>query len=212
MREMNRFCGFGSRHCFLGYAAIPALVFILSIRSLPAQFMVLPTNLTYLAQRADIIVQGRVTEVRHECLPGYPNIPTVLVTLQVEKTLRGSTGSTYTFREIFLGLRSREGKQSYVVGQRLFLFLPSPSQYGLSSPVGIEQGRFHIAGGSAGGAMIANEHGNAGLFKDVERDANRAGIQLTRNQSRLAATKGGPVALDEFVGLVKSLTALPRIK
>ena len=136
-----------------------------------------------------------MTSVKHTHLAGYPNIPTVEVTLNVERSLRGLSGATYTFREVYFGLRSREGKQGYSVGQSLFLFLPSPSQYGLSSPIGIGQGRFHIAGDSAGGARLANEHGNSGLFRDVERDAVRAGKQLTPNQRKLASDQtrsGGP--------------------
>ncbi len=210
MRELNRFHGFRLRHVL--HSAIPAVVFLLSVYSLPAQFMVRPVNLTYLAQRADVIVQGRITQVSHERLPGYSNIPTVKVTLEIESSFRGVAGKQYTFREIYLGLRAREGKQGYQVGQQIFLFLPTPSQYGLSSPIGLGQGRFHIAAKTAGSAMIANEQGNAGLFKNVEQDAAKAGVRLTRSQSRLTTTKGGPVSLDEFVSLVKSLTALPRIK
>jgi len=212
MREKNPFCVFCSWHRIVLYPSMPVLLFILSASPLLAQFMVQQVNLAYLAQRADIIVQGRVTAVRHESLPGYPNIPTVAVTLNVEKTLRGPEAGTYTFREVFLGLRSREGKQAYEVGQQLFLFLPAPSQYGLSSPVGIGQGRFHVARDSRGNAMVVNEHSNAGLFKDVELDATKAGIRLTRSQSRTAAANGGPVSLDDFVSLVRSLTTLPRIQ
>ena len=103
--------------------------------------------------------------------------------MSVERSLRGLPGKTYTFREVSLGLRSTEGKQAYRTGQRLLLFLPSPSQYGLSSPIGIGQGRFHIAVDAAGSAKLANEHGNAGLFRDVERDAVKAGKQLTHGST-----------------------------
>jgi hypothetical protein len=194
------------------FALCLAVACILAFRPLQAEFIVRPVNLAYLAQRADVIVQGRVTGVSHESLPGYPNIPTVKVTLTVDDTLRGATGKTYTFREIYLGLRAKEGKYGYAVGQHLFLFLPSPSQQGLSSPIGIGQGRFHIAGDTAGGALVVNEQNNAGLFKNVEQEAVKAGMRLTKNQSRLAATESGPVSLNEFVSLVKSLTALPRIQ
>ena len=212
MRESNRFHRFRWQQVSL--FMMLTLAFILSVCSLSAQVMVRQVNLAYLAQRADVIVQGRVTQVSHERLPGHPNIPTVKVTLEVEKSLRGASGDTYTFREIYLGLRSREGKQGYVVGQQVFLFLPAPSRYGLSSPVGMEQGRFHVARGTTGGAsaMVANEYGNAGLFNNVEQDATKAGVRLTKSQSRLTTTKRGPVPLDDFVSLVKSLTALPRIK
>ncbi len=212
MREMNRFCDFYLRRVLVR-TGVPALVFLLSICTLPAQFMVRQTNLAYLARRADVIVQGRITKVSRESLPQYPNVQTVVVTLKVEDMVRGPAGSTYTFREILLDARSKEGKQGYAVGQQVFLFLPLPSsQYGLSSPVGIGQGRFHIARDSAGSGIVVNEHGNAGLFKNVEQDATKGGMRLSRSQMRLAATRSGPVSLDEFTALVRSLTKLPRIK
>ena len=194
------------------YLAGALLACALTAVPLPAQFAVRPVNLAYLSQRADVIVQGQVVNVRHKPLPGYPNVPTVEVTLNVERSLRGTAGKTYTFREVYLGLRTNDGKGTYRKGQRLFLFLPAPSQYGLSSPIGIGQGRFHIAAAAAGGAMLANEHGNAGLFRDVERDSLRAGKRLTTEQKKLASVPRGPVHLEEFVSLVKSLTALPRIQ
>jgi hypothetical protein len=191
---------------------ITVLIFMLSPDSLQAQFMVQPVSLAYLAQRADVIVQGQVREVLRESLPGYPNIPTTVVTLDVENMLRGKTGKTYTFREVYIGLHPQEGKQTYVAGQRLMLFLPSPSQYGLSSPVGIGQGRFHIGYNARGSAIVANERGNAELFKDVKQSATNAGMRLTPGQLRVASTERGPVALDEFVSLVRSLASLPRIQ
>jgi len=212
MKENNTVRVMRFRKTVTRYFAAAVLVCILSASSLPAQFAVRQVNLAYLSQRAEVIIQGQITSVKHTHLAGYPNIPTVEVTMNVERSLRGLPGRAYTFREVYLGLRSREGKQGYTVGQRLFLFLPSPSQYGLSSPVGIGQGRFYIGADSAGSAKLANEYGNAGLFRDVERDAVRAGKQLTTDQRKLALTRRGPVPLEEFVSLVRSLTTLPRIQ
>ena len=193
------------------YLAALAAVLV-AISPLQAQFMVLPVNLTYLTQRAGIIVQGRVTEVRYEGLPGYSNIPAVEVTLAVENMVRGPAGSTYTFREALMGLQPKTGKLGYQVGQRLFLFFLARSPYGLRSPIGMEQGRFHITKDPSGSEMIANEWGNAGLFKNVEQDASKAGSQLSTSQMRIATTPRGPVALDDFVSLVRRLTSLPRIQ
>ena len=212
MNERNPIRFVRRRKAIALYLKAAALVYVLSAAPLPAQYAVRPVNLAYLSQRADVIVQGQITSVKHEPLPGYPNIPTVRVTLSVDRALRGLPGRSYTFREVVLGLRTPDGKQAYKTGQRLFLFLPSPSPYGLSSPVGIGQGRFRIAVDAAGNAKLANEHGNAGLFRDVERDAVKAGKQLTTGQRKLASTKSGPVQLEEFVSLVKSLTTLPRIR
>ena len=78
---------------------------------LDAQFLTRQVDLEYLTRRAEIIVQGTVTDVRHESLAAFPNIPTVAVTLQIEDVLRGTISGTYTFREVFLGLRARKAKR-----------------------------------------------------------------------------------------------------
>jgi hypothetical protein len=212
MEKEARSCIFQRRPLTAVRLGIAVAVIFLSVFPLAAQVMVRQVSLAYLAQRADVIVQGRVSSVRHEPLPGYSNIPTVAVTLDVEKMIRGPEGGTYTFREILLGARPKEGKQSYRVGQRLLLFLPSPSRYGLSSPIGIQQGRFHISRDGRGKTTIINEFGNAGLFKNVEQALNRAGQKLTAAQLRTVAAERGPVPLDEFLSLVGRLKTLPRIQ
>ena len=181
-------------------------------RLLPAQAMMKPVNLAYLVKRADVIVQGRITNVVREDLPGYPNIPTVKVILDVEDMVRGPEGKTYTFREIVLGLRSKQGKMDYRTGQQILLFLPAPTDKGLSSPIGMEQGRFYISRNPAGEAVVANTFGNGGLFNDVAQAARNEGRRLTPSQLRLVSGESGPVRLSEFASLVKSLSSLKRIK
>jgi hypothetical protein len=175
-----------------------------------AEFLMRQVNLAYLAQRADIIVQGRVTAVRYEGLPGYPHIPTVLVTLEVERMLRGPEGRQYTFRQWIPSRRELGGKRGYQVGQRLLLFMPAASDAGLSSPIGQEQGRFHIMRDARGADRVANEFNNAGLFKNVPETAEKAGASLDEKQLQTASTPSGPVPLEDFVGLVEHLKVLPR--
>ncbi|MBN2243679.1 MAG: hypothetical protein JW793_13415 [Acidobacteria bacterium] len=195
----------------------PILCLLLSLVLFPAallkaQVLTLPVNLAYLSQRADVIVRGRVVDVRCENHPEFSGILTVRVTLEVEDMLRGPSGQTYTFSELLLGIGAGKLKQGYATGQRLMLFLPSPSRYGLSSPVGIEQGRFHVTRTAKGEETVTNETGNAGLFRDVRNTTFMAGIRLSSKDVRLAETKQGPVPLAEFSALVKTLTALPRIQ
>jgi hypothetical protein len=175
-----------------------------------AQFRYRQVNLTELTQRADIIVQGRVIEARYEGHPDYPHVPTVAVTLEVEQVLRGAVGQHYTFREFLASARMPRGKYGYAVGERLLLFLPTPSQYGLSSPLGREQGRFHVFRDTQGNDVVANEFGNAGLFRNVEQEAAREGLSLSAKHLRVVSMRRGPAPLEDFISLVKSLTFLPR--
>ncbi len=177
-----------------------------------AEFLVRQVNLAYLAQRADIIVQGRVLQARYEGLPNYPHLNSVLVTLEIERMFRGPEGGRYTFRQFLLPSQMRGGKNLYRVGQRLLLFLPVPSRLGLSSPIGHEQGRFHIARDVQGRELIQNEFGNAGLFKNVAADAEKSGVGLSHAQSQVAATTRGPVALSDMTSMVEHLMLMPRIQ
>ena len=177
-----------------------------------AEFLMRQVNLAYLAQRADVIVRGRVISARYEGMPGYPHIPTVLVTLEVEQMLRGPEGRRYTFRQWIPSRREMGGKRGYQAGQRLMLFMLSPSQYGLSGPIGREQGRFHIFRDTHGTERIANEFGNAGLFGNVSETAEKAGAGFNEKQLQTASTPSGAVPLTDFVDLVEHLKQLPRIE
>jgi hypothetical protein len=178
-----------------------------------------PVNLATLARRAEVIVQGRVISARPEPLPGYPNLRTVVVTLEVERMLRGpaptrsgsSTGARFTFRQ-YLGGAPRRGlvKSGYAGGEQVLLFLPAESSYGLRSPLGLEQGHFLIRRGPGGQEFITNRRGNAGLFRNVPESAQRAGLKLDDDQLRLAATPKGPVPLRNFISLLEELMRLPK--
>ena len=172
------------------------------------QFLYRQVALPELSQRAPIIVQGRVVEARYEGHPDYPNLSTVLVTLQVERTLHGGAAERLTFREFLPGLQARMGKRGYLVGQRLLLFLAEPSRYGLSSPIGGEQGRFHIWRDQRGNELVENEFRNAGLFKNLAEAATRAGVSLSPQQARLAGVARGPVPLEELVSVVKQFASV----
>jgi hypothetical protein len=166
-----------------------------------------------------VIVQGRVVAARPEPLPGYHHIQTVVVTLEVERMLRGpaptgsgtATGARFTFRQ-YLGGGPRRGpvKTAYAGSEKVLLFLPRESAHGLRSPLGLEQGHFTIRRDATGQDLIANRIGNAGLFRGVPEAAQRAGLKLDDDQLRLAATPGGAVPLRNFLSLLEDLMTLPK--
>lgn len=199
--EANRHRGFLPR--------LAILVCLLALAaSANAQFLYRQVALPELSQRAPIIVQGRVVEARYEPHPNYPHLTTVLVTLQVEQMLRGPGEQQFSFRELILSPQAARGKRGYLAGQRLLLFLPEPSRYGLSSPLGGEQGRFHIWRDQRGNELVENEFRNAGLFKGLAEAAARAGVSLSPQQARLAGVGRGPVPLEELVSVVKQFASV----
>src|SRR2546425_12694926 len=145
------------RRLRLGSAVL--LVTLLAGIPVRAEFIYRQVNLAYLTQRADVIVQGRVVGVRYEGLPGYPNVPTVRVTLEVERMLRGPAVERYTFREMLRPMDQyrRAGKRGYVAGERLLVFLPAPSEYGFSSHPRRGERRFHNGSAPRGRGGIAHK-------------------------------------------------------
>lgn len=180
--------------------------------SLWGQFIVRPVNLSYLSRRAGVIVQGRVVNVQYEPLPGYAHFQTVRVTLQVSQMLRGPETRQYTFRQWLPGGRTLAGKYGpYQTGSEMVLFLMSPSEMGLSSPVGQEQGKFRIQHDAQGQRYIANGYGNNGIFNGVVDDAEQSGVSLSQSE-RATVSQRGPVELDHFMKLVRTLMTQPRIE
>jgi hypothetical protein len=189
----------------LGLAAL--VVAALHADSAKAQFLYRHVDLPYLAEQAATIVQGRVVEVRYEGHPDYPHVPTVFVSLEVERMLRGNSAERFSFRQYLPRLLGRTGKPEYAVGQRLLLFMTRESHYGLSAPIAREQGRFRILRDRQGNELVANGYGNAGLFRNVPEAAVKAGASLSPAQLRVARTERGPVPLEDFVELVRSLSS-----
>src|SRR5512139_2988189 len=93
MRLLRKFMGRYPEHTVMGCIAhgsrslhgiVLVLALFIAATPLSAQVQALtrPVNLATLARRAEVIVQGRVISARQEPLPGYPNIRTVVVTVE----------------------------------------------------------------------------------------------------------------------------------
>jgi hypothetical protein len=87
------------------------------------------------------------------------------ITFRVEQAIRGTrAGQILPIRE-WAGLWN--SGEPYHVGERLLLFLNSPSTLGLTSPVGGAAGRFAVD--SSGNAVIENGRLPALLFDPASR-------------------------------------------
>jgi hypothetical protein len=159
-----------------------------------------------LTGEAFVIVRGTVLSAGVEPHPQLRGLATVVITLRVEETLKGRAAATYTFRQYVWDARDRRDGLGYRKGQRMLLLLTAPSPLGLSSPVGLEQGRFRIERGADGREVAINGRGNAGLLLNVERSAARKGVPLSQGQARMAAEhRSGPIVLDELRSLIRQL-------
>ena len=172
--------------------------------------MTVPRNLDQLTDRASDIVRGTVVSARVEKHPVLSNLDTIVVTLRVRDTLKGQTAGTYTFRQYIWDVRDRFDAAGYRKGQDLLLLMIAPSEYGLSSPAGMDQGRFRIERDRAGREVAINGTDNLRLFDGLAA-ADKAIAALTPKQASLAARhRNGPVELAELEAMIRAFARNPE--
>lgn len=168
--------------------------------------LTVPRNLDQLTDRAALIVRGNVISARFEKHPELTGLDTVVVTLHVKKTLKGETGSRFTFQQYVWDIRERAKSGGYQKGQELLLLMIAPSRYGLSSPAGMNQGAFRIYRDHTGKEVAVNGIGNARLFNGVNESLAKRGLALSpKHASLVVKHRMGPVSASDLEGLIREL-------
>jgi hypothetical protein len=89
------------------------------------------------------------------------------------------------------GSFSADCKLRFCAFLRVLLFLNPVSQYGLTSPVGLDQGRFRVLRNAKGQAFAVNGRDNLGLFLGVPSGAAENGVRLSGDaETMMAKTRG----------------------
>ena len=165
----------------------------------------LPLGLDQLTQEADVIVRGYVISTKFEPHPQLSNLTTVVVSMSVTETVKGTPRKSLVFRQYVWDVHDQLDTAEYRKGDELLLLLAPVSQYGLTSPVGLEQGRFQILRDKKGQAVAVNGRGNFGLFDSVERRAQAQGMQLSpRVTSLVRRTNSGPMPLSDLEDAIRA--------
>lgn len=165
----------------------------------------LPRSLDQLTEESAVIVHGYVVSCKVEPHPKLKNLMTEVVALRVVETYKGQPRKNLEFRQYVWDLRARVSGGEYHKGQELLLLLRPVSEYGLTSPVGLEQGRFQVSRDGRGQMVAVNGRGNFGLFDSVEQRARRRGMQLTPRTLALARkTTAGPIALADLEDAIRT--------
>ncbi|PYU30756.1 MAG: hypothetical protein DMG28_17625 [Acidobacteria bacterium] len=147
---------------------------------------------------------------RVEPHPQFSNLQTVVVTLAVTKVLKGEAASTLTFRQFLWDARDVPVFAEYKRAGELLLFLNPVSPYGLTSPVGLEQGRFRILQDAKGNRYALNGRGNLGLFDQVTNKASSRGVALSKQVREMLSKSGGRVPLDALEDAIQALAGAPK--
>jgi len=184
------------------------LCLLLSLPAFSQEALSRQLSLADLATSAGTIVRGQVIDSRVEPHPQYRNISTIRLTLRVADAIYGNTGQQITYR-MFLAsgnFAAPRNTTKYRAGDELILFMYPESQYGLTSPVGGDQGRFQVLR-TGGKAKVVNGLNNTGLFQDLGQVAKAQSRTMTQAEAALSRKQSGAVGLDEFVAVVRQLAA-----
>jgi hypothetical protein len=188
--------------------ALVALAACLAAAPAPAQrgAITAPRNIEQMVAGSSQILRGTVVSARVEKHPQLTHLDTIVVTLRVLDPIKGAVGPTYTFRQYIWDVRDRADAAGYYKGQEFILLMNAPSRYGLTSPVGMEQGRFRVTHDAAGKAVATNGRGNVQLMRGVSDKLARTGTAVSPAAASLVQKhQRGPIAADELVRLIRDI-------
>jgi hypothetical protein len=193
------------KQCFC-YLLTPILLIVWPLSSrAQSGALTLSRGLDQLTQEAQTIVRGYVVTSKVEPHLQLTNLTTVRVTISVSETLKGSARKSLEFRQYVWNVREQVGAAEYRKGEELLLLLGPVSEYGLTSPAGLEQGRFRILRDAKGQAVAVNGRGNVGLLQSVEQRARDKGLQLSpRTTALIRQAQVGPIALDDLEDAIRA--------
>ena len=166
----------------------------------------LARGIDQLVDESQVIVRGNIISATVEPHPQLQNLTTVVVTMNVSDTYKGKAQKSLVFRQYIGNVVSHRVPSEYRKGQELLLLLRPTSEYGLTSPEGLEQGRFEVRV-ERGKRVAVNGRGNVGLFDQVSQRAKVAGTQLSVRSAAVLKQKqsGGPVPVEDLEELIRSL-------
>jgi len=165
-----------------GIARIPSILLVtafLATASLLASQVRL-VDLEQMTQRAARIFSGRCTGTSVEFDESLGREITV-ATFEVRRAVKGVTGGTVTLRMLAgAAADAPSGVPTYRTGEDVVLFLYGESAQGLSSPVGLGQGRFRVLTDKQGRRLALNDFGNRNLLTGLRPEA-RARLRARGN-------------------------------
>ena len=167
-----------------------------------------PINIEEMSQRADRIFLGRCVGVRAELDPDLGQMVTY-ATFVTHRAVKGSAHGKVTIK--LLGdqvedgspVRGIEGVPRFREGEEVVLFLYGDSGRGLTSPVGLGQGKFVVFEDKLGKRQALNALGNETLFRNLSPGARKKLGELPTRPAR------GGIDPDALLDMVRRLDEKP---
>jgi hypothetical protein len=165
-----------------------------------------PRNLAELTAQAQTIVRGTIISAVVEPHPTLTNLKTVIVTMHVDKALKGKADKTLTYRSFIWDYRDRLNAAGYRKGQQVLLLLNPTTQLGLTSTAGLGQGRFQIVRDAAGVEYAINDRGNQSLMNGVPAALAARGLKLNADLDSVVTRPSGPVRADQLQAIITKIS------
>ena len=161
---------------------------------------VIPPTFDELVNRAQVIFQGVVTDVRSQWVgEGAQRSIVSYVTFKVEAAMKGNPGNTYTMRMLggTVGDQTMEVTDSpkFKVGNRDVLFVENNGSQFVPL-VGIMHGRFRVEREQASGREVVTTNEGEPLSNVSQLGENKQ-----------AASAGAPLSIDEFKAAIHTKLA-----
>jgi hypothetical protein len=188
-------------------ACVAALLSVILLSNAGAQSRArtIPRSLDQLIEESEVIVHGYVVSAKLEPHPQLRNLKTIVVSMSVKDVYKGSPRKSLVFRQYVWDSDSRQNASEYLKGQEMILLVRPVSEYGLTSPAGLEQGRFRIQPDQQGRPTAINGRGNVGLFENMDAHARKQGLQLSaRTATILKRREAGPVPLKDLEETIRT--------
>jgi hypothetical protein len=188
--------------------ALASLAFCVSFPV--AALSVRPLQLDEIIDASVLAFEGTCigTESRRDPQTGWI---VTLTTFTVDDVLKGAAGSTLTIKQIG-GEDAREGVRQVVhgipqfkPGESYVVFMPQASASGLSSPIGLEQGRYFVDGGAQ-----QRQVGNGRDFKELTARMAPGALPSAASASMQASGPVLKLGLDAFKDLVRLRAGAPK--
>ncbi|MFQ5669361.1 MAG: hypothetical protein ACE5HD_02435 [Acidobacteriota bacterium] len=165
-------------------------------------------DLPEMVRAAGTIFSGRVLKTAPHRIH---NLPATRVTFKVEESLRGAAADEITLT--FLG-GVRPGGIPYRAaglpvfrpGERLVLLAYPASSLGLTSPVGLDQGRFRVSQGAAGVEQVIVSAPGRRIRQEIRIERGRApGTAAAQTRTAAGGSAGETVLYQDFMSLLHRL-------
>jgi len=164
---------------------------------------VVPLYLEEMIDTSAVAFEGTVTD-NHSERDAATGFVVTYTTFAVHDVLKGSVGTSHTIKQIGGSLPQDnvqykvEGVPTFAAGHDYVVFLAGVSSAGFSSPIGLEQGRFHVKD-EGGMKHVANGRD----FRDMTRRMTAAMPAHARAQVEQSTDSVKELDLDDFKSTVR---------